>query len=140
MDTVAPFIAAITGCATAPPPASKPLRPPVGLAAPATPSDRLAAGDAQTSSKSLPLLPGFGFEDGDWSILGGEPAASASASSAGAPVSWRQYSPRNQYAERFTLELFVFEDGTDKKQTGETRGLWHNAMASGGGCHAGWAF
>lgn len=105
---MAPFIAATTGCATALAPPSKPTRPSWDL--PAPPSGRLGAGDAQASSNSLlPLA--LGWADGSWS--GGW----AGSEGAGAPVSWQQYSPRNQKAERFNLG-FVPE-GTERLRNWE---------------------
>lgn len=94
IETVAPFIADTTGCATALASASEPLRADAagGLAAP--PSDLLGgADDLQTSSKSSPPL-GLGLGGGGWSTLWRELAAGSAL--VGDPVSWQQYSPRNQ--------------------------------------------
>lgn len=86
MDTVDPFIAATTGCATALDPASIPWKPPEAV--PAPPPGRAGVGDAQTSSKSLPVE--VGFDSGDWSRFWVNSAV------VGVAVSWQQYSPKNQ--------------------------------------------
>lgn len=85
-DTVAPSMAATTGCATALSPASKPSKPPAlnppvpGLA---------GIADIQTSSRSS--LSGVGLAAGEGSAL-----SSPASAAVDAPVSWRQYSPKNQ--------------------------------------------
>ena len=93
MEIVAPFISDTTGCATALAPASKPFKPDAGGGLAAPPSGRLGADDPQTPSKSSPPL-GLGLEGGDWSAFWGQ--LTAGSVWVGAPVSWQQYSPRNQ--------------------------------------------
>lgn len=90
MDIVAPFIPDTTGCASAL--ASAPMSPRPAGCLPVPLFVGLGTGDVQASSNSFPpALAG----DGVWSGFCDD--------SAGAPVSWQQYSPRNQKAERLSL-------------------------------------
>lgn len=97
IDTVAPFMAATTGWATAAAAflgtaVSITSKPPV-----VAPTDRAGVIEAQTSSNSLVALDPC-FE----CLRVGEESDSASEGVV-SPVKRPQYSPRNQYAERFVL-------------------------------------